>query len=48
MLSERLKTSRPCKKVTVLIPARDERDGIENGKKKKIQINRNILNNKVT
>lgn len=30
---ERLKTSRPCKEVTVLIPARDERDGIENGKK---------------
>lgn len=38
MLSERLKTSRPCKKVTVLIPARDERDGIENGKKKRYKL----------
>lgn len=42
---ERPKRSRPCKEVTVFISARDERDGIENGKR---QIKRNILNSNVT
>lgn len=31
---ERLKASRPCKEVTVLTPARDERGGIKNAKEK--------------